>query len=407
VRPIVAFALFGTPDDFDSGGSMRYWFRFAFCAGILIGWASFTGKAEATAQFALLTGNRCINCHITTQGGGQRDELGQYAMDGVGLLAPGQTLPGRTTFANGKMLIGADFRAQMVRSHVSPASQRRYFPMQAAIYSTARPSPVIKMAGTYNFGPKKYDGQKEWTASLMVQPTYDWPMLRLGHFQPPIGIRYDDHTMLVRQTPDVVGAASLIAPNYAEYGAEIHYYRKLWVSLTAGVYGARALAENDVPTASQPVSLIQDRDKPSYLGRVVFWPKSVPLKLNFYLGASLLKNKDFRLSNVFAGVGRHDRVAVMADMAQSNKENLRTTRTMSVDVSVQAKPGLILFVRGERGRSTHKRTGFADVDVRTRHAVFGAQIFLMPQVEIRPEYRLLDTETFRSGRYAAQVHLFY
>jgi hypothetical protein len=98
VRPIVAFALFGTPDDFDSGGSMRYWFRFAFCAGILIGWASFTGKAEATAQFALLTGNRCINCHITTQGGGQRDELGQYAMDGVGLLAPGQTLPGRTTF---------------------------------------------------------------------------------------------------------------------------------------------------------------------------------------------------------------------------------------------------------------------------------------------------------------------
>jgi hypothetical protein len=381
--------------------------KLVFCFGFLMGMGGIAEEAEATAQFALLTGNRCINCHITTQGGAQRDELGQYAMDGVGLLAPTQTLPGRTAFANGKLLVGADFRALTARSHVSPDAERRYFPMQAAVYGVVRPSNAVKVEGTYNFGPKKYDGQKAWTTSLMYQPTFDWPMLRVGHFQPPIGMRYDDHTMLVRQTPDVVGASSLIAPNYAEYGAEVHYYRKLWLSVTAGVYSARALAENDVMTAGQPVSLIQDRDKPSYLGRVVFWPKLVPQNMNFYVGGSVLKNDDFQLSNVFGGLGRQDRVAVMAEAAFSDKENLRTSRMVSVDVSVQVKPGLILFVRGEHGTVTNKRTGRADVELTTRHAVFGGQIFLMPQVEVRPEYRLLDTETFRSGRYVLQVHVFY
>lgn len=377
---------------------------FLFCVGVLMGVPHQVG---ATTQFALLTGNRCINCHTSPQGGAQRDELGQYSMDGVGVMAPNQMLPGRTAFANGKVLVGADFRAQMARSHVSPDAERKYFPMQAALYSVVRPSQAVKIEGTYNFGPKKYDGQRAWTASLMYQPTFDWPMLRVGHFQPAIGMRYDDHTMLVRQTPDVVGASSLIAPNYAEYGAEVHYYRKLWLSLTAGVYGARALAENTVMTGGQQVSLIQDRDKLSYLGRVVFWPRLVPQKMNFYVGGSVLKNEDFQLSNLFGGLGRQDRVAIMAELALSDKESLRTTRATSVDVSVQVKPGVILYVRGEHGMVTHKRTGSADIELTTRQAVFGGQIFLMPQVELRPEYRLLDTETFRSGRYAFQVHIFY
>ena len=49
---------------------------------ILIG---FVGQADALSQFALLTANRCVNCHITAQGGAQRDELGQYSMDRRGI----------------------------------------------------------------------------------------------------------------------------------------------------------------------------------------------------------------------------------------------------------------------------------------------------------------------------------
>ena len=377
----------------------------------VLGWAilfgiGWMGQAEALSQFALLTGNRCINCHVSTQGGAQRDELGQYSMDGVGVLAPNYVLPGKTAFADGLLLLGADVRGQMARSHVSPDAKRRVFPMQAALYGVVRPSNALKVEGTYNFGPEKYDGQRAWTASAIYQPNYNWPALRVGHFQPSIGMRYDDHTMLVRQTPDVAGAASLIAPNYAEYGAEVHYYKKLWLSLTAGIYRAHALAENTVRDASgTPVSLIADRDKPSFLGRVVVWPRWVEQKINFYFGGSWLKNGDFLLTNLFAGVGMQDKVAVMVEYALSDKDGTRETKTASVDVSFQARPGLLLFARGERG--TVIRTAENRLDLTTRQAVLGIQMFLTPQIELRPEYRVLDTETFRSSRYALQLHVFY
>ncbi len=370
-----------------------------------MGWV---GQAEGLSQFALLTGNRCINCHISTQGGAQRDELGQYSMDGVGLLAPNYVLPGKTAYADGLLLMGADLRGQMARSHVSPDAERRVFPMQAALYGVVRPSNALKIEGSYNFGPEKYDGQRAWTASVIYQPNYNWPALRAGHFQPSIGMRYDDHTMLVRQTPDVAGAVSLIAPNYAEYGAEVHYYKALWLSLTAGVYRAHALSENTVRDADGTlVSLIEDRDKPSFLGRVVLWPRLVEQKVNIYLGGSWLKNGDFLMTNIFGGIGLQDMVAVMVEYVLSDKDGARKTKTASLDVSFQAMPGLLLFARGERGETTHRRASESHLDLTTRQAVFGVQMFLTPQIEFRPEYRVLDTETFRSSRYALQLHVFY
>ena len=52
---------------------MTTYFRvLGWVLAIGIGWM---GQAEALSQFSLLTGNRCINCHVSTQGGAQRDEL--------------------------------------------------------------------------------------------------------------------------------------------------------------------------------------------------------------------------------------------------------------------------------------------------------------------------------------------
>lgn len=383
---------------------MRLWFKSMLFWSAVLGISS---HAEALPQFALLTSNRCVNCHTTVQGGGQRDELGQYSMDGVGLVAPDYYLPGRTAFADGRVLVGGDFRLQMARSHKSPDAARRVFPMQAAIYGKARMSQVVKAEGSYNFGPKKYDGQRAWTASALVQPNFKWPQVRVGHFQPQIGMRYDDHTMLVRQLPDAVGTRSLIAPNYAEYGAEIHYYRPLWLSVTGGIFTARALSENRVFHTGESVSLIQDRDHPSLLGRVELWPKLPAQKLNFYAGGSVLKNKDFRLVNLFGGAGWMDRAAIMLEVAHHEKGDLQDGRTATVDVSVQPRAGLLLYARGEHGKVTIPSTGGGDVVTTSRQAVLGAQVFLTPQMELRPEYRILDAETFRSSRWAVQIHVFY
>ena len=381
---------------------------FATCLpGLLILCSAQPGYA--LPQFTLTTGNRCVNCHVAPQGGGLRDELGRYTMEDVGLIVPDRNpLTAPNAFLDGDLLIGADARLQVARSHQSPDADRRIFPMQAALYSTYRISESLQLEGSYNFGPKKYDGQQSWTASVQIQPAFAYPQLRIGYFQPSIGMRYDDHTMLVRQVADVIGAAPLIAPNYAEYGAELHYYRLRWLSLTAGVHSARSLAENMVIAPSgQQVSLIENSDRPSLLGRIVFWPGKSDGRLSLYLGTSILVNGDFSLVNFFGGAGLRDRLSVMAEYVISDKEDMRKTRNLTVDLACQALDALILNVRGEQAESTVSRSGASGADLRTRQVVLGAQIFLLPHVELRPEYRLMDTETFRSTRYALQLHLFY
>jgi hypothetical protein len=43
----------------------------------------------------------------------------------------------------------------------------------------------------------------------------------------------------------------------------------------------------------------------------------------------------------------------------------------------------------------------------TTQLVLGARLFVLPFVELRPEWRWVDTERYRSSRIAAQLHLFY
>lgn len=372
------------------------------CAGL------FPSAAEAIPQFAIVTGNRCVNCHATVQGAGLRDELGRYSTDGTGLITSRwEPLGGSGSLLDGALLVGADARLQMARSHQSPDAGRRVFPMQAAVYSLYRATRAVQVEGSCNFGPKKYDGQQRWTASALIQPTFDFPQLRVGYFQPAIGLRYDDHTVLVRQVADVIGATPLIAPNYAEWGAQLHYYRPRWLELTAGVFNARSLAENTVADSTgRLVPLIDDADRPTWLGRAAVWPRLLDRRLNLVAGGSYLVNGDFALLNLFGGAGIQDRVSVMGGYAASDKDDVRETRNLTLELAYHGIPSVLLTARGEDGSSTLLRTG-DDVQMRTRQAVLGAQVFLTPQAVLRPEYRLVDTETFRSGRYALQLHLFY
>ena len=66
---------------------------------------------------------------------------------------------------------------------------------------------------------------------------------------------------------------------------------------------------------------------------------------------------------------------------------------------------MLLILRGERGE-TVSSIGGNDIETHTNQGLIGAQIFLLPYVEVRPEYRIVDTERFRSKRWAVQVHLF-
>ncbi|MFC1539290.1 hypothetical protein ACFL6H_07695 [Candidatus Latescibacterota bacterium] len=358
--------------------------------------------ANSLPQYAVLNGQKCINCHINAQGGGLRNYRGWRYHSSTGLVKPENVKLGSiyakdsktNTAFDGKLTYGGDFRVQMARSHKSEDADRRIFPMQASLYSDYEITSWMHAEISYNFGPKKFDGQQAWTSSIIIQPEFSYTQFRVGFFQPSIGIRYDDHIMLVRRTPGADGNA-IIAPNYAEYGAEFTYNGFDLFTFTAGVFDAKSLAENFViDNSGHQVSLIDDKHNPSWLGRIVFWPENFIEQISIFPGVSYYVNNDFSISNLFAGIGILEKISLLTDYSRTVKTDMRSTNNL-----------MRLFIRSERGK-TFTNIGGSDLETYTNQGVIGAQILILPYVEFRPEYRIVDTERFRSTRYFAQLHIF-
>lgn len=377
-------------------------------------------RLAAIPQFSLLSGNRCQNCHVNMQGSGLRNELGWYSNNDVGLIKPEsigldgvyESIGKSNTVLSDNLTVGMDFRLQMAKSHKSPDAERKIFPMQAALHAAYTTTDWLTLEGMYSFGKKRYNGQALFSASALVQPDLTWPQVRIGFFQPSIGIRYDDHTMLVRQ---IAGTdyVPLIAPNYADAGAELAYEGIKWLTVNAGVFRADNLSENTVQDSTGQIYSLVSASDLTVNGRVVFWPRLFDHTLNTYAGTSLLANGDFMLVNVFAGLGWTDHISLMAEYAHSDKLGMRKTDNVSVEALYKVSEPILLYVRGERGRTLQY---VADGGIRNYMTqwVIGAQLFVLPYVEVRPEFRVVDTEQvcrtsdqYKSGRFTLQLHMFY
>lgn len=380
----------------------------AACAVLLV--ASNT-PAWALPQFSLLTGNRCINCHVNVQGGGLRNDLGWYAMESVGIvryedigLSSLKPVFSTNTFLDDRLTVGVDFRLQSSRSLRDTSSERRIFPMQGAFYASYKPVDWLLVEGTYNLGRRvyAYAGQQSWSASVAIQPSLEYPQLRVGFFQPSIGYRFDDHTMLVRRIP--AGSQDyLFAPNWAEWGAELNYYRLEWLTLTAGVAtlsSLRGATLTDTDGNTRP--LIRDPSRPAAIGRVLLSPKFFRERLVVNLGSSTLQQGDFSLWNVFGGIGYADVVAITLETMRQQTTGVRTISATSAELMVHVAEPVYLYARAERGETV---TG--EVSLRQEQYLFGAQIFVLPFVELRPEYRIVDLPLYRLNRWTVQLHVFY
>ncbi len=411
------------------------------CAFVLLSLSllcALSPEADALPQFTLLTGNKCLNCHISTQGGGLRNELGWYMEKDMKLFSAHSVglefieKAESNSLADGALILGFDARVQMTRSPRTATSPTRFIPMQTAVYAAWVAAPWLTLEGMAELGalaeqamgtPLPFAGMQGWSASAMIQPSLALPQLRIGHFQPSIGIRYDDHTMLVRQ---VAGANTIpiIAPNFAEYGAELNYDGLQWLSLTAGAYLPRSLAQTrTINKYGESVPLLGDSlaaaatasnlgalaASPSYLARFAITPRTEDHIFNSYFGASYFTNRSFSMINIFAGAGLSDRVALQGEYVLSGISEGRQTRNYSVMLTYQALSGLLPFVRFERGITQVSAPNATDgvAELYSVQATIGAQIFPLPFIELRPEFRYYDTESFRSTRWNLQLHLYY
>lgn len=402
-----------------------------FRSGIVALWILSASSALALPQFSLMTGNRCLTCHVNAQGGGLRGELGWYAAKDasmlntkdIPLLRDLYALDGESnSYVNGQLTFGMDLRGQLTRSPNFDQAPRRFFPMQLALYAALKLDavPWLTLEGGFDFASlwterrTPYPGQSSFTASVLIQPGLTLPLLRVGKFQPTIGVRYDDHTMLIRQ---VAGAFSrpLIPPFYGDWGAEVQYDGLQWLSLAAGAFLPQNLSaintgysNGDFGSIIKGVTPISSLDtllrSPTLTGRVKFWLRTEDHVVNSYLGSSVLTNGDFGMLSFFAGVGITDRISLMGEYVLSGVRNGFSGRNWSAELTYRPFAWLYPYVRYEQGRTQVLDGGN---DTYANNLTLGVQWFPLPYIELRPEWRFYDNDRITSTRWNLQVHLFY
>lgn len=368
-------------------------------------------KLSATPEFSLWTGNKCSQCHQNEAGGGAKTNFGYtYARDASFFTANDNKFLNNLNnqLFDDFLIYGFDFRYQSSRSHKAKDAVRRYFPMQASLYLTMNPAQNLSLQGQYNLGPIIFEGQKKWSFSAKYHPKEELPSLRVGFFQPSMGLKDPDMTALDRRVAGPDGTVNLIAPDFADFGAEITYDALDWLTLQIGLFDNQTLKE--VSVFGDMVPLVPDNDK-TITARAVFRPEFIKNIIpEFFIGASSLNCGIFTYNNAFMGFTPYNDFMLVLKFANSNKAFARSSQSYVAALTYLVTPGLMLNVKGQYGDSemlwdwTDKRFLMQS---NVWQGSIGTKFFIMPFVELIAEYRILQCSEYKSGRWLMQLHIYY
>lgn len=391
-------------------------------------WIGVPSHAVALPHMALLTGAPCSTCHINEQGGGMRTAIGWGSMAHVGAVTYDQVglrwLDERMTndILEDRVAVGWDIRLQSARigapdvrvdeegSIRASLPERDTFLMQAQPYVSAVLHDAVTLYGTWNAGrdtfregdfcDTPYGGQSCYELQAILSPSRTLPTLRIGKLQPSVGLRHDDHTMLLRQNA-ATARAPVLPPNYAEWGGEAHWQPRHWLQIDGAGFSASNLSD-----ALGDTDLL-DSHQFGGSSRVSFLPRlrlGQGIDLMGIVGGSTLLAGGFRMDNLFAGVGWMDRVSLLLESAWLHYDTDITQRARNLSAMLTVQTTTWLLVQGRL------EEGWARRDERTflQHAfVLGLHVYPVPWIKIRPEYRYESNDRFESAQYTVQLHLFY
>lgn len=370
----------------------------------------------AIPQYSMMTGNKCINCHLNPHGSGIRNDLGWYARNDVGLINPEdiglqsfiEKVANTNQFFDKTLIFGFDSRYQTAMLGPPDNPERKFFLMQASPYLAIMPFDWFTLGGSYNIyynKNKAYPGQKSWSAYLIIQPELTLPSLKTGFFTPSIGMRYDDHTALVSQVTGG-GQSQLIPPDFAEYGAEINYEGLKWLSLSAGIFGSNSMSENKIKISLDESIPLVDKNKLSTAFKASLWQRFFENKLNLQLGGTYYLNDDFNISAAFLNAGLTDNLSLLTELLWTEKKDKRKSRNLLVSLTYQIHEALLVEARFEKAMTEDV---INNATWNTNQYLIGLHIFPLPFFELRPEYRIFDREWADGyqAQYAVQLHLYY
>lgn len=407
-------------------------------------------------------GTKCQSCHVNTQGGGLRTLGGWMSRNQTSMIEPSKIglgsvfdfLQNSNQAMNDIITFGLDGRYQFARwggpqktLTINPKTKyekvndsivvKNYLDttitgpiydamiMQLNPYISIKPTEFFELEGFYNFAydletQKRYPGQQSYAFSAYLRPGENLPFLRVGYFQPMIGTKWDDHTLLIRQ---VVGAnrATLVLPHdYTEWGAQLEYEAIPWLGATLGVFTNDNL---------QKIKIV-NKDRLSYFFRLGFFPNIDEYLKGWttFFGGYLMMNSELKTDNgvyfgndyytvwnAYFNIGMIDRFSLLTEYMGSKKQEFRTSSNFLVELTYQLFKDIdiglpfdaaYIYGRYERGNTEF----LADKSsYQASQYVLGAKIFPLPYIGVIPEYRIYDRDHV-DGHFAAwalQVHLFY
>jgi hypothetical protein len=316
--------------------------------------------------------------------------------------------------------VGLDTRIQSARwGGLTDKSERETMLMQASPYLVIQPVSWFYAEGFYNFAyeietSKRYPGQESYAFSGNFKFGDNLPTLRAGYFQPTIGTKYDDHTLLIRQ---IAGNSRmpLIPDDYAEWGAQVDYEAlkidKVSFGLSAGVFDSKNMLKLPPMTDKNGKNVtVVDTNSISTVLRLGIYPE-LGHGINAFAGGYYLFNGDYSISGAFLNIGLVDKICLMTEYMRSDKKDVRLTQNFLTELSYQVYEWGIPFVRYERAQTANynENVSGATYPYYTNQYVFGAHIFLLPYIEFLPEYRIFDREHVdgQFSQWAFQIHFFY
>ncbi len=391
---------------------------------------------EARPQYSLLQtyGAKCQSCHVNVHGGGARNFPGWLSRKDITAINPASIgidgfynfISESNTYFNDLLLFSMDTRFQTARWGRPDASRRDYMVMQVSPYFVVQPFDWMHIDLYYNFAyhiepNKRYPGMEYYNASVYFTPFKDLPSIRAGYFQPPIGTKWDDHTLLVKRVSDQGKSQLLMPHDYSEWGIQIDYENIDWLGASFGVFGSENLSKNKVRDYIGNVKSMVNPNSLSYVFRLGVYP-TLPGGYTSYMGGTLLlngglgfgsdgfymKNDYLYVASLNFNIGISDKIALLTEYVTSEKQHSFTTDNFLIELNYQIFDYLILFARAERA-TTRQRIIDKDFYTNVNQYVLGAHINILPYIDLLPEYRIYDRELAPSyqSQWAFQIHLFY
>jgi len=419
---------------------------------------SYAGYSRPQYSILQAFGMKCQNCHFNVQGGGVRTNSGWASRNDLALYNPGflGILKNTNTFLKEMVTFGVDFRYQNAKWPGPPVlnadktqkeflTTRKSMIMQLSPYLVVQPFKWLFAEGFYNLAyeieKNHYPGQQPGAWSVNFRPSDDLPYLRVGCFQPTLGTKFDDHTVMIYR---VINKGSQYAiptkpDDYAEWGAQLDYEKYSWFGASLGLFQSKGLGIKEYsikdylgnytfnPALKTPPRLLVNTDRPSIVGRLAFYPNLGSIMghtINTMFGGMIYYNGPmgsntdlneayYYFGDLFFHIGLTDRLALMTEYTQTRKQFARVTNNFLVELNYQVLEPWNVFVRCERATT---KTNDWDKDQNYIHPfaaanqfVIGSHIFPLPYIDLLPEYRIYRSEEFPGTQqsFAVQLHVFY